>query len=182
MAGERAGVDYVNRILGRPEATSIALPLGTPEIEKIIPHRAGFLLVKNVLELDPGKRAVAEMVDDPEHPMLQLVRGGHFPGYPLVPGVIQGEALNQAGAIAIYSDPRTEGLLAVLAGADAVKYRQQVVPGETLRLETEITDFRLVGRRGVVKGRGVAFNSAGKVAAEGNITCGLIQMPTAPKS
>lgn len=177
MAGERAGIDYVNRLLGRPDAESIALPLGTPEIEKIIPHRAGFLLVKSVLELDPGKRAVTEMVTDPEHPMLQLIRGGHFPGYPLVPGVIQGEALNQSGAIAIYSDPRAEGFLALLAGADKVRYRKEVVPGETLRLETVITEYRMIGNRGVAKGRGVAFNSADQVAAEGEITAMLGRKP-----
>jgi len=119
------------------------------QIEEILPHREPFLLLDRVVELVPGEYAVAERdilaSDD--------VFRGHFPGYPVFPGVLQLEALAQTGALALLSQPDARGKIALFAGVDHVRFRKPVVPGDTLRLETRLTERR--GRIG--KGEGKAF-------------------------
>ncbi|OFW61216.1 MAG: 3-hydroxyacyl-[acyl-carrier-protein] dehydratase FabZ [Actinobacteria bacterium RBG_16_64_13] len=119
------------------------------QIEAILPHRDPFLLLDRVTEMVPGEYAVAEKdilaADD--------VFRGHFPGYPIFPGVLQLEALAQTGAVALLSLPEAQGKVALFAGVDHVRFRRPVVPGDTLRLETRLTERR--GRIG--KGEGRAF-------------------------
>jgi 3-hydroxyacyl-[acyl-carrier-protein] dehydratase len=119
------------------------------QIEEILPHREPFLLLDRVVELVPGEYAVAERdilaSDD--------VFRGHFPGYPVFPGVLQLEALAQTGALALLSQPDARGKIALFGGVDHVRFRGLVVPGDTLRLETRLTERR--GRIG--KGEGKAF-------------------------
>ena len=108
------------------------------EIEAIIPHRAPFLLLDRVLEFEPGVSAVGE---------LDVVKSafwvpGHFPEYAVMPGVLIVEALAQCGAVALLSLPANRGKLAFFGGIDKVRFKRQVVPGETLRLECEITKTR----------------------------------------
>lgn len=117
------------------------------EIRKIIPHREPFLLLDRVLELEAGKSARGIYYVDP----MGLWFAGHFPGYPVFPGVLQVEALAQLGAVAILSQPGMEGKLALFAGLDQVKFRRQVRPGETLELEVEI--IRARGSYGIGQGR-----------------------------
>lgn len=112
--------------------------LDRAEIEKIIPHRHPFLLVDRVEEFVPGLRAVGYLDVTPD--MFWVP--GHFPEYAVMPGVLIVEALAQAGAVALLSLPENQGKLAFFGGIDKVRFKRQVVPGETLRLECEITRTR----------------------------------------
>lgn len=107
-------------------------------IEEIIPHRPPFLLVDRILEHQPGVSAVGEL--DVAQDMFWVP--GHFPEYAVMPGVLIVEALAQAGAVALLSLPENQGKLAFFAGIDKVRFKRQVVPGETLRLECAITKMR----------------------------------------
>lgn len=122
--------------------------LTVEQIEKIIPHRYPFLLVDRIIEVETARRAVGIKNVTMNEPYFQ----GHFPGYPVMPGVLIVEALAQVGAVALLSAEEYRGRLAFFAGIDGVRFREQVRPGDTLRLEVEIT--RLKGSIG--KGRGRA--------------------------
>ena len=138
------------------------------EIERVIPHRYPFLLVDRVVEMEPGKRIVA----------IKNVTGnewffqGHFPGFPIMPGVLIVEALAQAGAVLLLSDESARGQIPLFAGIEKCRFRQQVVPGDTLTLALEV-----IARRGPVgKGRATArVNDT--VAAECELTFALTKMP-----
>ncbi len=107
--------------------------LNIQEIEKIIPHRYPFLLVDKVIDLVPGKKITAiKNVTMNEH-FFQ----GHFPGQPIMPGVLILEALAQAGAIMALREPRFEGKIVYFAGIDNVRFRRPVVPGDQIKLEAE---------------------------------------------
>ncbi|MDR1773895.1 MAG: 3-hydroxyacyl-ACP dehydratase FabZ [Clostridioides sp.] len=112
--------------------------LNIDEIKNIIPHRYPFLLVDKIIELEVGKRAVGIKNVSINEPFFQ----GHFPEYPLMPGVLIVEALAQVGAVAMMSLEENKGKLGVFAGIDGVRFKRQVRPGDTLRLETEIVSIR----------------------------------------
>jgi len=134
--------------------------LTTQEIKEILPHRYPFLLVDRVLEMEPGVRAVSEkMVTINEH-FFQ----GHFPDYPVMPGVLIIEALAQTGAIAVLSVPEFQGKIAFFGGVDKVRFRRQVRPGDVLRMEVTIEKIK----RGVGKGTGKATVD-GEIACEGGL-------------
>ncbi|MFY9176589.1 MAG: 3-hydroxyacyl-ACP dehydratase FabZ [Caldicoprobacterales bacterium] len=130
------------------------------EIMKCIPHRYPFLLVDRVLELELGKRGVGIKNVTINEPFFQ----GHFPGTPVMPGVLIIEALAQLGAVIVLGMPENKGKLAFLTGVDNVRFRRQVIPGDQLRLEVEMTRMR--GPIGKGKGRALVD---GEVAAEGGI-------------
>lgn len=134
--------------------------LSSREIQQIIPHRYPFLLVDRIDELEPGKRAVGAKAVSIDEPFFQ----GHFPAYPVMPGVLIAEALAQVGAVAVMGDPRFAGRIPFLVGLDGFKFKRQVVPGDLLRLDVTLT--RLSSRAG--KGHGVATVGV-DVAAEGDI-------------
>jgi 3-hydroxyacyl-[acyl-carrier-protein] dehydratase len=119
-------------------------PFGRDVIETIIPHRDPFLFLDEVLELEPGARVVAR----------KQVRGdewffpGHFPGRPIMPGVIMVEALAQAGAVAALSLEENRGKLALFAGIDDVRFKRVVEPGDELTLACELEVVRGPIRRG----------------------------------
>jgi 3-hydroxyacyl-[acyl-carrier-protein] dehydratase len=118
------------------------------QIKEIIPHRYPFLLVDKVLEMEEGKRAVGiKNVTANEEFFV-----GHFPDYPVMPGVLIVEALAQVGAVAMLSKEENKGRLAFFAGIDNCRFKRQVIPGDQLRLEVEIT--RLKGPVG--KGKATA--------------------------
>jgi len=119
------------------------------DIQNIIPHRYPFLLVDKIIEMEPGKKAVGIKNVTINEPFFE----GHFPGNPIMPGVLQIEALAQVGAVAVLSLEEFKGKLALFTGLDNVKFRRQVVPGDTLRLEVEMVNFR----RGIGKGEAVAY-------------------------
>ena len=134
-------------------------PFGKSEIEGILPHRDPFLLLDEVVELEPGARVVARrrVTDDD--------CAGHFPGNPIMPGVKMVEALAQAGAVAVLVQEENRGKLALFAGIDDVRFKRIVRPGETLLLECEIETVR--GPIG--KGRAKATVD-GELAVRGTLT------------
>ena len=109
-------------------------PIGKEGIEAVLPHRDPFLWVTRVLACDPGQSVVAELDVSPDLPLFQ----GHFPDYPVLPGVILMEALAQAASFSVLVDRGDEGAIGFLTGIDGAKFRRQVRPGETLRLEGTI--------------------------------------------
>ncbi len=134
------------------------------EIESILPHRYPFLLVDRLLEVIPGQRATGIKNVTINEPFFQ----GHFPGYPVMPGVLVVEAIAQVGAAAVMSLPENKDKLALFAGIDNLRFRQQVLPGDTLLLEMEVIKMR--GPLG--KGRGTA-SVGGKIVAEGEFMFAL---------
>ena len=105
--------------------------LSIEEIKKIIPHRYPFLLVDKVLEMKPGESCIGIKNVSINEPFFQ----GHFPNKPLMPGVLIVEAMAQVGAIALMSLDENKDKLAVFAGIDKIRFKKQVVPGDTLRIE-----------------------------------------------
>jgi 3-hydroxyacyl-[acyl-carrier-protein] dehydratase len=136
------------------------------EIRNIIPHRYPFLLVDKIIELEPGKRAIGIKNVTASEPFFQ----GHFPEYPIMPGVLIVEALAQTAGIAANAEAALAGgeggeaKLGVFASIDEMKFKKQVMPGDTLRLEAEI----LSSKMGVIKAK-VRATVDDKTAAEGEI-------------
>ena len=122
--------------------------LGPAAIRELIPHRYPFLLVDRIEELKPGVRAVGIKNVSQNEPFFQ----GHFPDYPIMPGVLIVEALAQVGAVGVVALEVYRGRMALFAGIDSVRFRRQVVPGDVLTMEVEIS--RLKGRAG--RGKGAA--------------------------
>lgn len=112
------------------------------EIKAIIPHREPFILVDEILEMDDD-RVVALKHVSAEEPYFK----GHFPSEPVMPGVLIVEALAQAGAVRILSMPQFEGKIAYFGRIDKVRFKQKVVPGDTLRLEVELDQVRGIAGR-----------------------------------
>ena len=108
--------------------------LTAKEIMEIIPHRQPFMLLDTVEDLVPGKYAVARKCVTYNEPFFQ----GHFPGEPVMPGVLIIEALAQAGAVAILSKEENRGKTAYFAAINSAKFKNKVIPGDVLTLETEI--------------------------------------------
>lgn len=135
--------------------------LSTKEIMEIIPHRQPFLLLDTVEELTPGVRAVAKKCVSYNEPYFQ----GHFPGEPVMPGVLIIEAMAQTGAVTILSLAENRGKTAYFAGINGAKFKKKVVPGDVLMLETEIV--RQKGPIGVGKATATV---EGKIVAQAEIT------------
>jgi 3-hydroxyacyl-[acyl-carrier-protein] dehydratase len=125
----------------------VKAPLGPAEIRDLIPHRYPFLLVDRIEEIEPGVRAVGLKNVTQNEPFFQ----GHFPDYPVMPGVLIIEAMAQVGAVGVMAGGEYRDRLALFAGIDGVRFRRQVLPGDVLRMEVEIT--RLKGKVGRGKGR-----------------------------
>jgi 3-hydroxyacyl-[acyl-carrier-protein] dehydratase len=133
--------------------------LGREDIESILPHRDPFLLIDEVVELEPGKRVVARKL------VTEADCAGHFPGNPIMPGVKMVEALAQTGAVAVLSEEQNRGKIALFAGIDGVRFKRIVRPGEELTLECDLETVR-----GPV-GRGKARATVGgELAVRGTLT------------
>ncbi len=130
------------------------------QIKEIIPHRYPFLLVDKIIGMDENRIVGQKNVTGNEEYFQ-----GHFPGFPVMPGVLIIEAMAQVGAVAILSKPEFKGKIAFFARMENVRFRQQVVPGDQLRLEVEMV--KLKGRIG--KAHGQAFVED-KLVAEGDFT------------
>ena len=148
--------------------TDLQLPLDVQAIQRIIPHRFPILLVDRIVELEPGQRAVGLKNVSTNEWFFE----GHFPGNPIMPGVLIVEALAQTGAVAALSADEFSGKLGLFAGIDGVRFRRQVVPGDQLRLDVEMERLR----RGI--GRASAKATVdGETAAEGRLTFALVDPP-----
>ena len=145
-----------------------ARELGAVEIQRIIPHRYPFLLVDRVIELEPGQRAVGIKNVTMGDPFFQ----GHFPRYPVMPGVLIVEALAQVGAVGLLTTEQFKGQLALFAGIEKVRFKRQVKPGDTLRLEVDLGQVR----RGIGTGTGTA-TVAGELACRGEFMFAVIPAP-----
>ena len=121
-----------------PPHTAPTLPLEAADIMRILPHRYPFLLVDRVVELEPGKRAVGIKAVTANEPQFT----GHFPGRPIMPGVLMVEALAQTAGIAVLTLDEYRGKLGLFAGIDDCRFKRMVVPGDTLRLKVEVEKLR----------------------------------------
>ena len=128
----------------------------TQQILEILPHRHPFLLIDTIEELEAGVRALGKKCVTMNEPYF----AGHFPGNPVMPGVLIMEALAQVGAVAMLSLPEMKGKTAHFAGIDKARFRQKVVPGDVLYLETTI--IKVKGPIGI--GKAVATVNGKKVA------------------
>src|SRR5690625_427857 len=135
--------------------------LDVQKIKEIIPHRYPFLLVDKVVEMEAEKKVVGIKNVTINEPFFE----GHFPEYPVMPGVLILEALAQVGAIAVLDMEKNKGKIGFLAGVDKCRFKREVKPGDQLRLEVEI--IRMKGPIG--KGKGIATVN-GETACEAEIT------------
>ena len=142
------------------------------EIMSILPHRYPFLLIDRIVEIEPRKRVVAIKNVSINEPYFQ----GHFPDYPIMPGVLMVEAIAQAGGALLlseYSD-RADKLM-VFTSIDSAKFRRPVTPGDQLRIEVNVLNWRT----SAVKMRGVA-TVEGKIACEATVMCALTNRTIKP--
>jgi len=138
----------------------VSVALGREQIEKILPHRDPFLFLDEVTVLEPGSRVVARKRVREDEWFLT----GHFPGRPIMPGVIIVEAMAQTGAVAVLADEANRGKLALFAGINDVRFKRMVLPGDELELICEVERMR-----GPV-GRGKATATVdGELAARGTL-------------
>ena len=134
--------------------------LNSNQIQEIIPHRYPFLMVDRIIELEEGLRAVGEKCVSAN----EMHFSGHFPEEHVMPGVLIVEALAQVGAVAILSLEENRGKIAYFAGIKKAKFRKKVIPGDTLRLEIQITKVK--GPVGIGEGRALV---AGELACEAEL-------------
>lgn len=134
--------------------------LDIKKILQVIPHRYPFLLVDKITELKPGEKAAGLKNVTINEPFFQ----GHFPGEPIMPGVLIVEALAQVGAVAVLSMPENANKLALFTGINNFRFKQMVKPGDQLELEVEMTKMR----GGLGKGEAKAVVE-GKTAASGEL-------------
>ncbi|HVS84639.1 MAG TPA: 3-hydroxyacyl-ACP dehydratase FabZ [Gaiellaceae bacterium] len=138
-----------------------APPFGRDVIESIIPHRPPFLLVDEIVELEPGKRVVGTLTVPADGWWFP----GHFPDRPVMPGVLTIEAIAQCGAVAVLADESNRGKIPFFAGIDDCRFKRVVAPGDVLRLECEFVRVR----GPIAKGEGRA-SVDGEPAAEATLT------------
>ena len=141
--------------------TPIALPLEAADIMRILPHRYPFLLIDRVVELEPGRRAVAIKQVTANEPHFT----GHFPGRPIMPGVLMVEALAQTAGVAVLALEEHRGKLGLFAGIDDCRFKRMVLPGDTLRLEVTVEKLR--GMFGRVK---AVATVDGEIAVEATLS------------
>ena len=152
------------------------MTLTIQEIMDFLPHRYPFLLIDRVLEFEPQKRVVAIKNVTMNEPFFQ----GHFPGAPIMPGVLVIEAMAQAGAVLLLSELEDRhSKLAVFTGIDGAKFRRSITPGDQIRIEVNVVSFR--PRAGKMEGKAYID---GKLGCEATLTCMIVprrQEPASPQ-
>ena len=131
-------------------------PTALPQPGELLPHRAPFLLVDELISIVPGESASGVWRLSGQ----EYFFAGHFPGRPTLPGVLMCEAIAQVGAAAVLADPRFAGKLPLFGGLDKARFRRQVVPGDELLLEVQL------GRMSARAGKG-----SGRALVDGNVAC-----------
>ena len=161
--------DSTNQSAASPQTSPRTMDI--IEIMSILPHRYPFLLIDRIVEIEPRKRIVALKNVTASEPHF----AGHFPDFPIMPGVLMVEAIAQAGGALLMDEiPDRDSKLMVFTGIEGAKFRRPVTPGDQLRIEVTVLNWRAT----MVKMRGVA-TVEGKVACEATVTCALI--PRVPK-
>jgi 3-hydroxyacyl-[acyl-carrier-protein] dehydratase len=146
--------------------------LNSQQIQSILPHRYPFLLIDRIVEIIRLKRIVAIKSVSINEPFFQ----GHFPGFPIMPGALIVEAIAQAGGVLLLPEvPDRDKLLMVFTGIDRAKFRRPVTPGDQLRLEVDVLNWKPRATR--LQGKAYVD---GKLACEAVITCQLV--PRAPRT
>jgi 3-hydroxyacyl-[acyl-carrier-protein] dehydratase len=146
------------------------IKLNIQDILAILPHRYPFLLIDRVVDLTRKQRVVAIKNVTFNEPFFQ----GHFPGVPIMPGVLIIEAIAQAGGALLLTEiPDRENKLMVFTGIERARFRRPVVPGDQLRIEVEVKAWREGGGRNAVRMEGIAYVDSKKVA-EAIVTCQLV--------
>jgi len=146
------------------------MKLNIQDILAILPHRYPFLLIDRVVDLTRRERVVAIKNVTFNEPFFQ----GHFPGVPIMPGVLIIEAIAQAGGALLLTEiPDRENKLMVFTGIERARFRRPVVPGDQLRIEVEVKAWREGGGRNAVRMEGIAYVDSKKVA-EAIVTCQLV--------
>jgi 3-hydroxyacyl-[acyl-carrier-protein] dehydratase len=145
---------------------TFTLPLGRAEIEKILPHRDPFLLIDEVVELEPGRRAVARKTVRADEWFL----AGHFPDRPIMPGVLMVEGMAQTGAVAALTLEENRGRMVLFGGIDDVRFKRIVQPGDTLEYVCELEAVRGPVGKGKVRA-----TVDGKLAVRGTLTFAVEQ-------
>lgn len=140
--------------------------LNIDQIKELIPHRYPFLLVDRIIELEEGKRAKGIKNVSVNEPFFQ----GHFPEYPIMPGVLIIEAMAQVGCVAMMSVDENRGKLGVFAGIDKVRFKKEVRPGDTLTMEVEMISIR----RNIGKALAKAFVN-GELVCSGELMFALVE-------
>lgn len=142
------------------------------EIQAILPHRYPFLLIDRVTEIVRKQRIVALKNVTANEPYFQ----GHFPGHPIMPGVLMVEAIAQAGGALLLTEvPDRDDKLMVFTGIERARFRRPVVPGDQLRIEVEVVAWRTTA----VRMQGMAY-VGDKLACEATVTCRLVNRTAAP--
>ena len=141
------------------------ITLTNVEIQKILPHRYPFLLIDKIVDFEEGKSITGIKNVTANEPQFT----GHFPGNPIMPGVLITEALAQVGAVMLLSMPEIRGKLGVFTGINNFKFRRQVVPGDTLELHADLVTYR----HGMGKAN-VKATVGGQVAAAGEISFAVV--------
>jgi 3-hydroxyacyl-[acyl-carrier-protein] dehydratase len=146
--------------------TQVVLPLTAEAIQAILPHRYPFLLVDRVTHLVPGQQIQGYKLVSHNEPFFQ----GHFPGKPVMPGVLQLEALAQLGGILISLSPEGEGKMGLFAGIDNARFRRMVVPGDILAMTATVVKLR----RAMAK-LAVSASVEGQTCVEAELTIGMVE-------
>ena len=135
------------------------------EIQNILPHRYPFLLIDRILDVTPGKRAVGIKNVTINEPFFE----GHFPGNPIMPGVLIIEAMAQVAGVAGLLAPENKGKLGLFAGVENMRFKKQVTPGDILTMEAEF----ITQKMGIGKVK-VSAKVDGEIAAEGEIRVAIV--------
>jgi len=139
------------------------------DIQRILPHRYPFLLIDRIIAHTPTKRIVAIKNVSANEPFFQ----GHFPGFPIMPGVLIVEAMAQAGATLLLHAVGSEGKIVVFTGIERARFRKPVFPGDQLRLEVDVLAFRRIAGR--MEGKAFVGD---KLACEAIISCQVVTSPS----